>query len=135
MEVPHVTGGTFNAPVLLGPVMNKAILTDSEMTGSRFMGSISESIISESTLLDMTLTGTISVQGGRITGLPDPVDDDDAMSRKATGKLVNNRMAVLTQVIEGLEEDISGLGETLILLMEDMETIKDIPVPNQPDYS
>ena len=114
IEIPHVTGGTFNAPALLGPVMDQAVLTNSEMTGSRFSGEItgstlSDNTLSDNTLLNTTVTGTLSVQNGRITGLPAPVSDDDAMNRRATEQLVDNRVISLEQSIETLENHVSGL--------------------------
>ena len=57
IEIPHVTGGTFNAPALFGPVMDQAVLTKSEMTGSRFSGEITRSTLSDNTLLNTTVTG------------------------------------------------------------------------------
>ena len=109
IEIPHVTGETFNAPALLGPVMNQVVLTNSEMTGSRFSDEITGSTLSDNTLLSMTVTGTLSVRNERITGLPASVSDEDAMNRRATEQLVDDRMVTLEQSIEILENNVSGL--------------------------
>ena len=152
IEIPQVIGGTFNAPVLLGPTIDKAMVTNSDMTGSRFKGDITESEISASILSDVTLTGTVSVEGGRITDLPSPNEDGDAMSRKATGDLVDDRLARLEDVIASLEnmigelrqgvaglgesmnglgESVNGFEESVDLVRKDIEIIKSNPVSGQ----
>lgn len=89
IEVPRVTGGTFEAPAILSPTINNA--------------SISGGDISNSNLSDVKISGPVILDGGRITGLPAPEGDTDAMSLSETRKLIDESMTEIEVIVSGLQ--------------------------------
>ena len=84
LEAPEITGGTFESPAIVGPSIDGAIMTNTRIS-------------------DMTVTGTVMLEGGRITGLLNPENDQDAMNRQATENLVNKSVARLETMINELK--------------------------------
>jgi hypothetical protein len=135
IEVPMVTGGTFKSPALIGPTIDRASLTggdisNAEVSGGSITGSeileskFSDGLIENAKIMgDTTVEGSLDLSGAEITGslsgnldmgdnritsVGDATDDTDAMNMRSTRTLIEEEVADLTAVLEGMRSAIEN---------------------------